>query len=209
MERRAHAAGGGRASTQPRLPRQRQREPARGARGANRRRMPRPQIARGLGHDAGRDRLLPRGRRGARRAGRDPHGHAQRIGLRRGHARRLQGPRDSHLSHRRSGRRSRARHHQSLRRAARAPIVDKPDAPLHRQHDRRAPRHAHGLPPPRSGDSRGRGLRRVAYPARDDRRGGHPPRPRRDQHDVQRQPGDGSRGRPWAMRTRPSRLRSR
>ena len=51
------------------------------------RRLRRAQAARGLGHDAGRDRLLPVGRRGARRAGRDPHRHAQRVGLRRGHAR--------------------------------------------------------------------------------------------------------------------------
>ena len=84
-----------------------------------------------------------------RRAGRDPHRHAQRIGLRRGHDRGVQGPRDPHLPHRGRRRRPRARHHQGVRRAERAAVVDQPDAPLHRQHDRRAPRHADGLPPPR------------------------------------------------------------
>ena len=53
---------------------------------ADRGRRLRPEAARGLGHDAGGDRLLPGGRRRARRAGRDPHRHAQRSGLRRGHA---------------------------------------------------------------------------------------------------------------------------
>ena len=45
----------------------------------------RAETARGLGHDAGGDRLLPVGRRRLRHAGDDPHRHAQRIGLRRGH----------------------------------------------------------------------------------------------------------------------------
>ena len=49
------------------------------------------QAARGLGHHARRDRLLPlRGRR-PRHPGHDPHRHAERIRLRRGHDRRLQG----------------------------------------------------------------------------------------------------------------------
>ena len=42
---------------------------------------------------------------------------------------------------------------------------------------------------------RGRGLRREPHPRRDDRRRGRPARPRRDQHDVERQPGDGPRRR--------------
>ncbi len=37
------------------------------------------EAARGLGHDAGRDRLLPLGRRRLRRPGDDPHRHAQRV----------------------------------------------------------------------------------------------------------------------------------
>ena len=113
------------------------------------------------------------------RAGRDPHRHAQRIGLRRDDARRDRRPHDPHVPHRGRGRRPRARHHQGLRRAERAAVVDQPDASVHRQHDRRAPRHADGVPSPRSGDRRGRRVRRVADPARDDRRRGHPARPGR------------------------------
>ena len=41
----------------------------------------------------------------------------------------------------------------------------------------------------------GRGVRRKPDPRRDDRGRGHPARPRRDQHDVERQPGDGARRR--------------
>ena len=52
---------------------------ARGAGGDGQGRRLRAQAARGLGHDAGRDRLLPVGRRRLRRAGDDPHRHAERI----------------------------------------------------------------------------------------------------------------------------------
>ncbi len=45
---------------------------------AGRRRRDRPEAARGLGHDARRDRQLPGGGRRDRRAGGDPHRHAQR-----------------------------------------------------------------------------------------------------------------------------------
>ena len=45
------------------------------------------EAARGLGHDAGGDRLLPDRRRRVRRAGDDPHRHAERERLRRGHDR--------------------------------------------------------------------------------------------------------------------------
>ena len=130
-----------------------------------------------------------------RRAGRHPHRHPERVGLRRGHAGGVQGPRHPHLPHRGRGRRPRARHHQGLRRAARAAVVDQPDAALHRQHHRRAPGHADGLPPPGPRHPRGRGLRRVAHPPRDHRRRGHPARPGRVQHDVQRLAGHGPRGR--------------
>ena len=41
----------------------------------------RVEAARGLGHDAGGDRLLPDRRRSPRRAGDDPHRHAERVGL--------------------------------------------------------------------------------------------------------------------------------
>ena len=117
LEHRAHAAGGGRAADEPRLPRQGQRQPAGGAGRTDPGRLPGPQAARGLGDDAGGDRLLPRASPSARRAGRDSHRHAQRIGLRRGHAGGVQGPRDPHVPHRRRGRRARARHHQGVRRA--------------------------------------------------------------------------------------------
>ncbi len=56
-------------------------------------------------------------RRARRRAGGDPHRHAERVGLRRGHHRRLQGPHHPHLPHRRRRRRPRARHHQGVRAA--------------------------------------------------------------------------------------------
>ena len=48
----------------------------------------RTQAARGLGHDARGDRRCLDGRRPDGRAGRDPHRHAQRVGLRRDDARR-------------------------------------------------------------------------------------------------------------------------
>ena len=54
------------------------------------------------------------GRRRARRPGGDPHRHAERIRLRRGHDRRVQGPHHPHLPHRRRRRRPCARHHQGL-----------------------------------------------------------------------------------------------
>ena len=63
------------------------------------RRRDRPQAARGLGHDAGGDRQLPRGRRRDGRAGRDPHRHAERIGLRRRHRSRAFKGRTIHTFH--------------------------------------------------------------------------------------------------------------
>ncbi len=120
----------------------------------DRRRLRRPQAARGLGDHAGRHRLLPVGRRAARRPGRDPHRHAERIRLRRRYIGRVQGARHPQLPHRGRGRRPRARHHQGVRRAARVAVVDEPDAPLHGEHRRRAPGHADGLPSPGSGDRR-------------------------------------------------------
>ncbi len=52
---------------------------ARGAGGDDPRRRVLPEAARGLGHHARRDRLLPVGRRPVRRAGDDPHRHAERV----------------------------------------------------------------------------------------------------------------------------------
>ena len=195
LAHRAHAAGGRRAADEPRLSRQGQREPAGRARRADRRRRDGPQAARGLGHDARRDRLLPRRRRALRRAGRDSHRHAERVGLRRGHVRRLQGPHHPRLSHRGRRRRPRARHHPRLRRAERPALVHESDAAVHGQHDRRASRHADGVPSPRSEHPGRRGVRRIAHPARDDRRRRHPARSRRVQHDLVRFAGDGPRRR--------------
>jgi urease subunit alpha len=67
-------------------------------------------------------------------------------------ARRLQGPHDPHLPHRGAG----GGHAPDIMRACaasqRAAVVDQPDPAVHREHRRRAPRHADGLPPPRPGD---------------------------------------------------------
>jgi len=82
-------------------------------------------------------------------------------------------------------------HHQIMRIAECAAVVDQPDPALHDQHRRRASRHADGVPSSRPAHPRGRRLRREPHPPRDDRRRGHPARPRRVQHDVIGQPGDG------------------
>ena len=63
-----------------------------------------------------------------RRAGGDPHRHAERVGLRRRLDRGVQGPDDSHLPHRGRRRRPRAGHHQGVRRAERPAELDEPDA---------------------------------------------------------------------------------
>ena len=173
------ARSGGSVPDEPGLPRQGQREPRRAARRAGGGRRDRPEAARRLGHDARGDRRRAQGRRQDGRAGRDPYRHAERIGLRRDDARRDRRPHDPYVPHRGRGRRPRARHHPGVRRAERAAVVDQPDAPLHRQHDRRAPRHADGVSSPRSGNRRGHRVRRIADPARDDRRRRHPARPRR------------------------------
>ena len=44
------------------------------------------------------------------------------------------------------------------------PQLDQPDDALHREHGRRAPRHADGVPPPRCGDRRRPGVRREPHP---------------------------------------------
>ena len=84
-----------------------------------------------------------------RRAGRHPHRHAQRVGLRRGHHRRHRGPDDPHLPHRGGRRRPRPGHHHD-RRACRnvLPSSTNPTRPFTVNTHRRAPRHADGLPPP-------------------------------------------------------------
>ena len=116
------------------------------------------------GTTPGRDRQLPDRGRPHGRAGRDPHRHAERIGLRRDDARRLQGPRHRHLPYRGRGRRPCAGHHPAVRREERAAVVDQSDDALHGQHRGRASRHADGLPSSRCAHPRGRGLRREPHP---------------------------------------------
>ncbi|CAA9416934.1 MAG: Urease alpha subunit, partial [uncultured Ramlibacter sp.] len=72
---------------------------------------------------------------------------------------------------------------------------DQSDDALHGEHAGRARRHADGVPPPGSCDSRGPGLRREPHPQGNDRGRGHPARPGRHQHDVQRLAGHGPRRR--------------
>ena len=75
---RPHDPGGRRLPGQSRLRRQGQCLAAAGARRDGQGRRLCAQAARGLGHHAGRDRLLPRRRRGLRHPGDDPHRYAQR-----------------------------------------------------------------------------------------------------------------------------------
>ena len=112
---RAHAAGRRGAAGQPRLRRQGQRLAPGGAGRDDPGRRFLSETARGLGHDAGRDRLRAVGRRPVRRAGHDPYRHAERIRLCRGDDRGVQGPHDPRLSHRGRRRRSCAGHHQGRR----------------------------------------------------------------------------------------------
>ena len=129
------------------------------------------QAARGLGDDAGRDRRVPHVCRGARRRRHDPHRHAQRERVRRRLDRRDRRAHDPHVPLGGRRRRPRARHHQGVLGAERAAVVDEPDAAVHGEHRRRAPRHADGVPPPRQEHPRGRRVRRErASAARRSRR---------------------------------------
>ncbi len=169
-----------------------------GAVGAARARRRRVQAARGLGLDAGGDRRLPAGGRRVRRAGGDPHRHPQRGRLRRVHPGRDRRAGDPRVPHRGRRRRARAGHHHGGVAPERAAVVDEPDPAAHREHPRRAPRHADGLPPPQPVGAGGPGVRREPDPAVDDRRRGPAARPRRDLDDRLRLAGDGPRrrGRP-------------
>ena len=53
----------------------------------------------------------------------------------------------------------------AVRRGQRAAVVHQPDAAVHREHHRRASRHAHGLPSPGFAHPGGRGVRRKAASA--------------------------------------------
>jgi urease subunit alpha len=72
------------------------------------------------------------------------------------------------------------------------PSSTNPTRPLTGEHARRASRHADGVPPPRSESPGGRRVCGEPDPPGNDRGRGHPARPRRNQHDVERQSGDGS-----------------
>ena len=127
-----------------------------------------------------------------RRAGGDPHRHAQRKRLRRGSR---SPPSRAAPSMRFHTEGAGGGHAPDIIRVCGEPNVlpssHQPDAALHRQHPRRASRHADGVPPPRRKHRRGRGLRRKPHPQGDDRRRGHPARPRCLLDDVVGQPGDG------------------
>ena len=123
-------------------------------------------------------------RRPLRHTGNDPHRHAERERLRRGHHPPHFKGRTIHAFHTEGAGGGHAPDIIKRRRAAERayPAAPIPTRPVHRQHARRAPRHAHGLPPPRPGHSRKTSPSpRVPHPARDDRRRGHPARPRRAQ----------------------------
>ena len=162
---------------------------------AGARRRGRVQAPRGLGLDAGGDRRLPARRRRDGRAGRDPHRHAQRGRLPAVDPRRDRRPRDPRLPHRGRRRRPCAGHHRDRGAAQRPAVLDEPDAPAHVQHGRRAPRHAHRLPPPQPAHPGGPRVRGEADPGDHDRRRGRPARPRRDLDDRLGLAGDGPRRR--------------
>ena len=96
----------------------------------------------------------------------------------------VQGPHHSRLPYRRRRRRTCAGHHQDRRPEERAAVLDQSDAPVHPQHHRRASRHADGVPPSRSLDRRGSGVRRKPHPQGNHRGGRHPARSRRAVDDV-------------------------
>ena len=170
--------------------------PPGGAGGNDPRRRLVPEAARGLGHHAGRHRLLPVGRRPVRRAGDDPHRHAERS---RASSRTPSPPSRAAPSTPSTPRAPAAATRPTSSSVAGLPNVlpssTNPTRPYTVEHARRASRHADGLPSPRPGDPRGRGLRRKPHPPRDHRRRGHPARPRRALDDLVRQPGDGPRRR--------------
>ena len=167
-----------------------------GAARADRGRRLRPQAARGLGHDAGRDRLLPRASPTSStcRSRSTPTRSTSRASSRRTIAA-FKG-RTIHTFHTEG---AGGGHAPDIIKVCGEPNVlpssTNPTRPFTRQHDRRAPRHADGVPPPRPEDPRGRRVRREPHPHGDDRRRGHPARPRRVLDHLVRQPGDGPRRR--------------
>ena len=145
-----------------------------GAGRAGARRGLRPEAARGLGHHARGHRHVPVRRRRVGRRRRNPYRHPERVGLPRDHDGRVPEPHDSCVPHRRGRRRPRAGHHQALRRAQRAAVQHQSHPSVHREHRRRAPRHAHGVSSPGPEHPGGRGICGEPHSARDHRGGGHP-----------------------------------
>ena len=181
---------------EPRLPRQGQRQPARGAAPADRGRRHRPEAARGLGHHARRPSTAawPWPKRPTRRSSihsdtLNESGFVEdTIAATKGRtlcAFHTEGAGGGHAPD----------IMQRGRRGQLPALVHQPDDALHGEHGRRAPGHADGVPPPRRQHRRGPGLRRKPHPPRDHRRRGRAARPGRDQHDLQRQPGHGPRRR--------------
>ena len=119
-------------------------------------------------------RLALRGRRRVRRAGRDPHRHAQRGRVRRGHDRRDRRPDDPHVPHRGCGRRPRAgHHHASPAQPNVLPSSTNPTRPYTVNTLDEHARHADGVPPPqpttcpRTSPSPTRGIRAETIAAED------------------------------------------
>ena len=104
---------------------------------ADRGRRGRLQVPRGLGHDARGAALGAHGGRPDGRPGVHAHRHAERIGLRRGHDRRVRGPHHPFVPYRRLGWRPRAGHHQGVGSARtscpRRPIPRSPTASIRRR----------------------------------------------------------------------------
>jgi urease subunit alpha len=89
------------------------------------------------------------------------------------------GGRTIHTFHTEGGRRPRAGYHHRLRAPEYSALLHQPDAALHGQHHRRASRHADGLPSPRPGYRRGRGVCRIPHSSGNHRRGRRAARYRR------------------------------
>ena len=117
---------------------------------------------------------------------------AQRGGFRRLHPGRDRGALDPRLPRRGRRRRPCPGHLVDRRRAPRHPGLDEPDAPAHRQHGGRAPRHADGLPPPVPRRAGGPRVRGVPDPGHDHRRRGPAARHGRPVDHLLRRPGDGT-----------------
>jgi urease subunit alpha len=129
------------------------------------------------------------------RAGDDPHRHAERVGLRRGHDQGLQGPHHPRLPHRGRGRRPCARHHQGRGLPNVLPSSTNPTRPftvntIDEHLDMLMV--CHHLDPSITEDL---AFRRKPHPQGDHRGRGHSARHRRALDDVVRQPGHGPRRR--------------